>query len=278
MRTVLLLAIALFTISNNGISQKVIPLYNDSIPGAFITAYLPPKELATGTGIIIIPGGAYSFLATSTEGTPIAEAFVSKGVAAFVVKYRLPKEAGMADRSTIPMMDGQQAIKLVRMHAKEWNLDSNKIGIIGYSAGGHLASTLGTHFTTPFTPNKENLNLRPDFMILVYPVISMDNSLTHRGSRNNLLGRDATEEKVTFFSNEKQVTPKTPPTYLTHTEDDAIVSVENSIVFYRALLQNNVPAEMHLYPYGNHGFVQKWPTEDWLNPMLAWLRKGGFLK
>lgn len=266
-------------IINSVYTQQVIPLYGDSSTlSPTITAYLPPKDLATGTAIIIFPGGAYAFLATSTEGTPVAEAFASKGVAAFVVKYRLPKEAQTEDRSLVPLMDAQQAIKLVRKNAQQYNLDTNRIGIIGYSAGGHLAATLGTHYTNAYIPNKENINLRPDFMILVYPVISMNSTLTHWGSRVSLLGNDASEEKVNFYSNEKQVTNNTPPTYITHTEDDAVVSVENSIAFYRALLQNNVPAEMHLYPRGNHGFVQRWPTEDWLNPMLAWLQKSGFLK
>lgn len=269
-------------------AQQVIPLYTDSIPNATIvlseaekptiTAYLPPKEKATGAGIIIFPGGAYQFLATSTEGTPIAEAFVQKGIAAFVVKYRLPKDATMRNKSMGPLMDAQQAIKLVRMRAGEWQLDSNKIGIIGFSAGGHLASTLGTHYDSSYIPNKENTRLRPDFMILVYPVISMDNTLTHRGSRINLLGNDPSMDQVLFFCSEERVTANTPPTYLTQTGDDAVVDVHNSIAMYESLLKNNVPAELHLYPRGNHGFIQRLPVAEWLDPMLLFLKKEGFYK
>jgi acetyl esterase/lipase len=268
-------------------SQEVVPLYNDSIPNSIgnisnentpsITEYLPLKEKANGTAIIIFPGGAYAFLAFEEEGSKIAEAFVQKGIAAFVVKYRLPSDLTMRDKSFAPLQDAQQAIKVVRMNTKKWNLDSNKIGIIGYSAGGHLASTLGTHFINDYIPNKERTNLRPDFMMLMYPVISMDNSLTHRDSRINLLGNGPDMEKVLFFSNEEQVTSRTPTTYLAHTGDDQIVDVNNSIAFYQALQKNGVQAELHLYPKGDHGFTQRLPVNEWLDPMLDFLRREGFL-
>ena len=275
-------------IGNSAFAQQVLPLYTDSIPNSTtflpeadkptITAYLPPKEKANGTSIIIFPGGAYQFLATSTEGTPIAEAFVQKGIAAFVVKYRLPNDATMRNKSMGPLMDAQQAIKLVRDKAAEWNIDNNKIGIIGYSAGGHLASTLATHFNPVYIPNTANTSLRPDFMILVYPVISMKNTLTHQGSRSNLLGAGPNDEIVKFFSSEENVSTKTPPTYITHAGDDNIVDVENSIVMYRWLQMEGVDAELHIYPKGNHGFTQRIPVNEWLEPMLAFLKRQGFYK
>jgi acetyl esterase/lipase len=243
-----------------------------------ITAFFPPKEIAIGTAIIIFPGGAYGGLVFDAEGAKIAEAFVKKGVAAFVVKYRLPNATTMRDKSMGPLMDAQQAIKMVRQHARQWNIDSNKIGVIGYSAGGHLASTLGIHYATSYIPNEEHVNLRPDFMILVYPVISMEASLTHAGSRINLLGTAPSLHSIVFFSNEKQVTSDTPPTYLTQAGDDRVVSVDNSIAFYKALQRNLVDAELHLYPKGDHGFTQRLPEKEWLDPMLSFLQREGFLK
>jgi acetyl esterase/lipase len=269
-------------------AQQVIPLYADSVPNSIeklaedieptITAFLPPKEIATGTAVIIFPGGGYGFLAFEAEGTKIAQSFMQKGIAAFVVKYRLPNVTNMRDKSMGPLMDAQQAIKMVRKHASQWNIDSNKVGVVGYSAGGHLASTLGTHYGNSYIPNKENINLRPDFMILVYPVISMEASLTHAGSRINLLGTAPSMHSIVFFSNEKQVTSDTPPTYLTQTGDDQVVSVDNSIVFYKALQRNLVDAELHLYPRGGHGFTQRLPENEWLDPMLTFIKREGFLK
>lgn len=270
----------------NVFAQQVFPLYSDSIPNSIgilpeadkptIIAYLPPKDKANGTAIIIFPGGAYQFLATPTEGTPIAEAFVKKGIAAFVVKYRLPNDATMRNRSMGPLMDAQQAMKLVRDRAVEWNIDNKKIGIIGYSAGGHLAATLATHFNPVYIPNATNTNLRPDFTILVYPVISMKNGLTHPGSRTNLLGASPSDEMVKFFSSEENVSAKTPPTYITHAGDDNVVDVENSIVMYRWLQMEGVDAELHIYPKGNHGFTQRLPVSEWQDPMLEFLNREGF--
>lgn len=267
-------------------AQEVLPLYPDSIPNSkgnlvvderpTLQIYLSSKEAANGTSVIIFPGGAYSFLAYAEEGTAIAKAFVQRGIAAFIVKYRLPKNQTMQNKSFGPLMDAQQAIKLIRSKASSWGIDPKKIGVIGYSAGGHLASTLGTHFDQSYIPNPENISLRPDFMILVYPVISMADSLTHMGSRISLLGMEPSKERVRLFSNELRVTKDTPPTYLTHAGDDALVDVNNSIVFYQALQQKGVDAEMHLFPKGNHGFTQKLPVNEWMDPMLLFLKKGGF--
>jgi len=269
-------------------AQEVVQLYSDSIPNTLIKIapeeqptleiYLPVKEKATGTAVLIFPGGAYAFLAYQEEGVLIARAFAEKGIAAFVVRYRLPKNLTMKDKSFGPLMDAQQAIKMVRSKAVSWGIDPKKIGVIGYSAGGHLASTLGTHFSKSYVPNQEKISLRPDFMILVYPVITMQDQLTHMGSRISLLGMEPSMEKVELFSNELQVSRETPPTYLTHTGDDGLVDVNNSIVLYQALQKNAVDAEIHLFPKGNHGFTQRLPVSEWLDPMLGFMKREGFYK
>ncbi len=278
-------------------AQEIIPLYQDAIPnsksyqmkeiemeieGQFygyqktseptLTVYLPNTEIATGVAVVICPGGGYGFVSYKMEGTKIAEEFLSRGVAAFILKYRLPSDSIMVDKAIGPLQDAQQAIKVVREHANDWNIDAEKIGIMGFSAGGHLASTAGTHFEKSYIPNKEKTSLRPDFMVLVYPVISMTNEITHQGSRVNLLGEKAAEENILLFSNELQVNKKTPPTWITHTGDDTIVPVENSIRFYQALVNNKIPAEMHLYPKGNHGFVLSMPTSEWMQILFEWMK------
>ena len=267
-------------------AQQVLPLYSDTIPGSTVklfkeeeptlTLYLPAKEKTTGTAVLVIPGGAYGFLAFEEEGIAIGKAFAENGIAAFVLKYRLPKNETMRDKSYGPLMDAQQAMKVIRSKTSLWEIDPAKVGVIGYSAGGHLASTLGTHLEVSHIPNKDNVSLRPDFMILVYPVISMSDQLTHMGSKINLLGMEPSAEKVALFSNELQVTKGTPPTYLTHCGDDGVVDVNNSIVFYQALQKNGVDAELHLFPKGNHGFTQRLPVSEWLDPMLGFMKREGF--
>lgn len=250
------------------------------MPGATasdLTVYLPTSSTHPLTGILIIPGGGYGFVSSIKEGSEIASYFVSKGIAAFVLKYRLPNDSAMKNKKIGPIQDAQRALQVIRTNAVKWGLDNNKIGVIGFSAGGHLASTLGTHFNKSFIPNEANINLRPDFMILVYPVISMKQELTHNGSRVNLLGMHPSPEDVNYFSNEEQVTATTPPTYLTHTGDDKVVSVQNSIAFYQALLKNHVSAEMLLVPEGDHGFIFKIKQEEYMDPIFLWMRKGGWL-
>jgi acetyl esterase/lipase len=295
--TILFLVIAL-----KAIAQQTIPLYQGAIPNSTaykmkeipvkwetftgyrnisepsLAVYLPTKEPANGTAVIICPGGGYWFENAVPEGTLIAETFIKHGIAAFVLKYRLPSDSIMKDKSIGPLQDAQQAIKLVRQRAKEWNLDVNKIGIMGFSAGGHLAATAATHFDKAYIPNKEAINLRPDFAVLIYPVISFTDQLTHKGSRDLLLGAKPSAEQIKLFSNELQVNKQTPPTWLTHTGDDTVVSVENSIQFYQALVKNNVPAELHLYPKGNHGFVLFQPTEEWMQPLFSWFRTNAWMK
>jgi acetyl esterase/lipase len=288
MKNIILISMLFLMVGYTAVAQQVLPLYPDSIPNSTVKlnkekqptleVYLPAKEKANGTAVIIFPGGAYAFLAYAEEGTVVAKAFAEKGIAAFVVKYRLPNSDTMRDKSFGPLMDAQQAIKIVRSKATEWNLDSKKIGVIGYSAGGHLASTLGTHFSKSYILNTENISLRPDFMILAYPVISMEDKLTHIGSKISLLGMEPSKGKVELFSNELQVTKDTPPTYLTHCGDDNTVDVNNSIVFYQALQKNKVDAELHLFPKGNHGFTQRLTVSEWMEPMLGFMKREGMLK
>jgi len=295
------IAIILFLSASLHLSaQQIIPLYPISIPnskpyqmkeirmennGLFhgfrgisiptLALYLPDQKISTGAAVIICPGGGYGMESYRLEGTIIAEAFMQKGIAAFILKYRLPSDSIMMDKTIGPLQDAQQAIKTVRQRAAEWKLNPSKIGIMGFSAGGHLASTAGTHFDQSYIPNDEKISLRPDFMILVYPVISMKDGLTHAGSRNSLLGKSPDPELIKLFSNELQVNLNTPPTWLTHTGDDRVVPVDNSILFYQELIRNKVPAEMHLYPAGNHGFVLKLPTDEWMQQLFDWLKKSG---
>ena len=249
---------------------------NVSIPS--MAVYLPDSSQSDGSAVIIFPGGGYYLEAYEIEGTQIAQALVEHGAAAFVVRYRLPTDSTMVDKSIGPLQDAQQAIKVVRERAGLWRIDPNKIGIMGFSAGGHLASTAGTHFDKTVVPNEENVSLRPDFMILVYPVISMTNALTHVGSRNFLLGEHPSDSLIDFFSNEKNITSKTPPTFLIHAEDDKGVDPDNSIEFFEALRRHDLPAELAILPRGGHGFAANVPPEKWMQPLLSWMRDNGWMK
>jgi acetyl esterase/lipase len=243
-----------------------------------LTVYLPPKEKANGTAVLICPGGGYSIVAAAHEGHDVAKKFNEQGVAAFVLKYRLPNSKTSSKPHIAPIQDAQQALLIVRERAKEWNINPGKVGVMGFSAGGHLASTAGTHFQKAYISNPKNTNLRPDFMILLYPVISSDKQIAHQGSFDNLIGKEASAEQRTLFSNEQQVTPQTPPTFLVHASDDKGVPVDNSIVFYQALLQNQVPAELHIYQNGGHGFGLNNPTteDQWFDRCLNWLKSNKF--
>lgn len=286
------------------IAQKEIPLYKDAIPNSKPTKdveksettdgilriskvsrptlgiFLPAKEKANGAAVIICPGGGYGILAASHEGVDVAKKFNEMGVTAFVLKYRLPDDSTMADKEIGPLQDAQQAIKTVRERAAEWNIKPNEIGIMGFSAGGHLAATAGTHFYKAVIPNKENTSLRPDFLLLIYPVISFTDSLTHMGSRNNLIGKNPSPEKITEYSNELQVRDDTPPTFLVHASDDGGVKAGNSIAFYEALLQHHIKAEMHLYQAGGHGFgmYMKNNQEEWMERCRNWMKFNGWAK
>jgi acetyl esterase/lipase len=240
--------------------------------------YLPLKDKATGAAVIICPGGGYSILSMQSEGYAIARKFNEIGVAAFVLKYRLPSDSIMTDKSIGPLQDAQRAIQMVRQGAKEWSIDPAKVGIIGFSAGGHLASTAITHFDKAVIDNKEQVNLRPDFGILIYPVINLA-ELAHKGSRNNLLGLTPTPEMVDLYSNEKQVTANTPPAFLVHAEDDKTVPVLNSVVFYEAMVKAGVKGELHLYQAGGHGFGlnNKTTKDEWFERCKNWMEASGWL-
>jgi len=244
-----------------------------------ITPYFPKVGTATGTAVLVIPGGGYEAVAIDLEGYAIAQKFCDIGITAFVLKYRLPDDRIMIDRSIGPFQDAQRAIQMIRQRAGEWNLDTNKIGVIGFSAGGHLASTLGTHLTATVIDNKANINLRPDFMILMYPVITMGN-YTHQGSKNALIGANATSAQVTLFSNEKQVTTDTPPTFIAHAYTDPVVPSVNSTQFYYALLNAKIICEKHFYNTGGHGFglTSPYPQENLLDLIQNWLKANGWVQ
>jgi acetyl esterase/lipase len=261
---------------------KLAPLPEKLSPGLVyrvvrpsLEIYLPEQGKATGAAVLICPGGSYKVLTYQGEGVATAKTFAQKGIAAFVLKYRLPDDAMMADKTIGPLQDAQQAMKLIREHVSQWGINPNKIGVVGFSAGGHLASTLATHYQKPLIENKEKTDLRPDFLVLVYPVISMQDGLTHADSRRNLLGNNPTKEIIDLYSNELQVDAHTPPTYLTHAGDDKLVDVDNSIAFYEKLRHNNVAAEMHIYPQGGHGFIFRMP--DWTEPLFKWMKSGKWI-
>jgi len=292
----LLLLISSFMVATTVHAQQEMPLYSGAVPNSkpapdkesavskdnvlriskvsvpTLTVYKPANP--NGMSVIICPGGGYSILAFDKEGTRVAEEMNKWGITAFVLKYRLPDDTTNIDRSIAPLMDAQQAIRLVRSKAAEWGLKKDKIGIMGFSAGGHLASTAATHFKKNVdVTNKDTTSVRPDFAILVYPVISFDSTITHKGSRNNLVGATASAETINLFSNELQVTAKTPPSFLVHAGDDGGVSVENSVRYYQACIKYKVPVEMHLYPKGGHGFgmYNKTTNDNWMERLKNWL-------
>ncbi|WP_345954944.1 alpha/beta hydrolase [Mucilaginibacter sp. PAMB04168] len=243
-----------------------------------LTPFFPEKGKANGASIIICPGGGYSRLAIDHEGTAVAKKFNEIGVTAFVLTYRLPSDAIMLDKTIGPLQDAQRSIQLVRQRSKEWGLDTGRVGIIGFSAGGHLASTAITHFNKAVINNKDNVNLRPNFAVLMYPVISFT-EIAHKGSRENLIGKTPTPEMVDLYSNEKQVTAQTPPTFLVHAQDDKTVPVMNSIAFYEAMVKAGVKGELHLYQAGGHGFglVNKTTKDEWFNGCKNWMDANGWL-
>jgi acetyl esterase/lipase len=291
--------IILFTLISNSILAQTVtetPLYAGVIPSSkqstvkeqiifanggvriasvitpTLTKFAPAKP--NGVSVIICPGGGYARLAIDHEGVEVAKALNQIGVTAFVLKYRLPNDSIMVDKSTGPLQDAQEAIRMVRKKSAEWGLNPAKIGIMGFSAGGHLAATAATHFNMMADATvKDTTSVRPDFAILLYAVISFDDSIAHKGSKINLVGKNPTAEQVKLFSNELQVTKDSPPAFLVHAGDDATVPVENSIRYYQACIKNKVPAEMHLYPKGGHGFGlnNKTANDKWFDRLTNWL-------
>ena len=300
MKTIRLIFVLLFTLSLNIAAQEIINLYPGDIPNSkksdvketessqykgmysgvtnpTLQIFLPEKEKATGAAVVICPGGGYAVVVYEAEGVKSAMEFAKNGVAAFVLKYRLPSDSTMVDKTIGPLQDAQQAMKVVRDKAAQWGIDVNKVGIMGFSAGGHLASTVATHYKKALIENDDNTNLRPDFQILIYPVISMQDSLTHQGSRINLLGSNPSKKDIEEYSNELQVNENTPPAYITQAADDKVVDVDNSIVYFEALRHHNVDVEMHIYPKGNHGFVLSQPTEEWMSLIFKWMKNSKFI-
>ena len=245
-----------------------------------LTLFTPPKEKANGTAVVICPGGGYMRLAIPPEGDEVAEWFNENGITAFVLKYRLPDSRIMEDKSVGPLQDAQEAIRIVRRNAAQWGIAPDRIGIMGFSAGGHLASTASTHYNDKVY-EADTTSARPDFSILIYPVISMKKGITHNGSRHYLLGETPDENLVERFSNELHVNENTPPAFLIHSEKDNTVPVENSINYFLELRKYNIPAELHLYENGYHGYAlakNSGGTEAaWPNACLNWLRAHGLL-
>jgi len=313
------LVVIFFVLSTGlaAVAQRVIPLYYpDSIPNSIphpneeerttdekgvelvskisrptLTLFLPrrvrgnppreqgniPHTQVNTAAVVICPGGGYWVNAMNIEGYDEARVLNSWGVAAFVLTYRIPDSAYCIHPEIAPLQDAQQAILQVRRHASEWHIDPHRVGIMGFSAGGHLASTAGTHFDKVLVPDPDNISVRPDWMILGYPVIS--GIIGHSGSLDKLLGKNAPDSLLRYFSNETRVTDSTPPAFLVHAQDDDGVSPENSILFYRALTAHHIPAELHLYEKGGHGFGLHLPVkgEQWMDRCRHWMELNGWL-
>ena len=266
----------------NDTNYEEIQIFEDSVVSSVskvtnptLTVYHPEKP--NGTSVIIFPGGGYVNLSMNKEGYEVAAWLNTLGITAVVLKYRLPSDSIMEDKTIGPLQDAQEALRFVRRHAEKWNLNKDNIGVLGFSAGGHLAATLSTHYNDVVYQVSDNMSAKPDFSILVYPVISMEDNITHNGSRTNLLGKTPSTELINKYSNEKHVNGLTPVTFLVHAVDDKGVPYQNSVAYLDALHKNNVPAELHLYQKGGHGFglgiedTSKYWTqqcEEWLKALL----------
>ena len=280
----------------SGFSQTIIPLYDTQIPNSIptkdnehwttynflanvsqptLTVFLPINP-HSGAAVIVIPGGGYGALNIHYEGYDVAKRLNELGITAFVLKYRLPDDKIMPDKSVGPIEDAQKALLIVKTRAKEWNIDTSKVGVMGFSAGGHLAAFMGTHFNKTYIENINRTSLRPDFMILVYPVISFTDSLGHLDSRTALLGKNPPNELIKTYSNELNVTSATPPTFLIHAEDDGLVSVKNSTAMFLALQKNKVPAGLHIYPTGQHGLYLEPAKSTWFDYCARWLKENNW--
>lgn len=245
-----------------------------------ITLFFPPAEKATGTAVLICPGGGYGVLAFDHEGFAIARWLNDNGIAGIILKYRLPSDLIMKDKSEGPLQDAQEAIRIIRRHAAEWKISPGKIGVMGFSAGGHLASTLSTHFDEKIYEVGDTTSARPDFSLLIYPVISFDASFTHMGSRINLIGNNPSDETVKHFSNEIQITGKTPPAFLVHSADDKAVPVRNSIVYFEGLVKNNIQTELHVFQKGGHGYglaINSGTQSSWPGLCIKWMKALGLI-
>ena len=284
-------------------AQEIIPLWPEGVPGAkedpsyfekvvtkdeadrptrisqvtqpTLTVYHAPKATATGAAVLICPGGGYGILAVQHEGVEVAKWLNGLGITSAILKYRLPSAKIMEDQKIGPLQDAQQGLRILRQKAPEWGLKANQIGVLGFSAGGHLASTLSTHYDSPVYEPSITVSARPDFSILIYPVVSFKKDLYHGGSRKNLLGEQETPDQIHRFSNEEWVDKNTPKAFLVHSIDDAAVPVENSIVYALALKKHQVPVELHLYEKGGHGYgLGRESTENaWPEACALWLQE-----
>ncbi len=237
--------------------------------------FFPDKATATGTAILLFPGGGYRLLSLGAC-EEIAKALSKEGIAAFIVKYRLPSDTIMINRSIGPLQDAQAAIRLVRKRAAGWGINPNKVGMMGLSAGGHLVSMEGTQQDRIVIPNEEKINLRPDFMALLYPVIIYDPAIPR--TRENLIGKQPSPELLNLYSTDKHVTAATPPTFMVHAADDDVIPVKNTLSFFDALLKVNVKAEMHILQSGGHGFAlaDANSKDNWFRMFKSWLAENGF--
>ena len=241
-----------------------------------------PKLKTSDAAVIICPGGGYGILAIDHEGFEIAQWFNDRGVTAFVLKYRLPQDELFDNAEIRPLQDAQQAFRIIRKNASDYGISPDKIGIMGFSAGGHLASTTSTHYTAQVGEITDaTVSVRPDFSLLIYPVITFSSVNTHSGTRDNLVGPNTSADKIELYSNEKHVTADTPPTFLVSTTDDG-VSPENAIMYFRACRENKVPIEMHIFEKGGHGYALKkqglGPVETWPDRMEDWMREQKLMK
>jgi acetyl esterase/lipase len=269
-----------------GMRVDLQPLWSGDAPGAkgkepgdIPGVYVYRADKRNGAAVVVCPGGGYSSLAMNHEGVQIADWLNAQGITAVVLKYRL----GPKYTHPVELGDAQRAIRYVRANANDLKIDPKRVGILGFSAGGHLASTAGTRYDSGDKDAKDpigQLSCRPDFMVLLYPVITFSGPYAHLGSRNNLLGKSPDTKLIDLLSNEKQVTKDTPPTFLVHTSEDSAVRPENSVLFYLALKKNNVPTELHIYEKGRHGLglgEKDTPFASWPDRCIAWMKGRGFL-
>ncbi len=302
-----LFVVLFFAINTFSLAQsEVIDIWNGKVPGSIkndtvkedtvyneagvprvrnvtdptLTVFKPLEGTANGTGIIICPGGGYRRLALKDEGIDVSEWLNQFGVTAYVLKSRLPDDLIMKDKSIGPLQDAQESIRIVRRNAAKWGINQHKIGVMGFSAGGHLASSLSTHYNEKVY-DSDSTSSRPDFSILIYPVISMEIVTTHSGSRDRLLGENPDQKLVKHFSNDLQVDENTPPAFILCAENDNSVPIENSIRYFLALKKFNIPSELHIYEKGGHGFglAKNGGTEsDWPNACKHWLKMQGLIR
>lgn len=298
----ILFILTFFLLMSSVKSQEMMSLYPNHIPNSLPTpnreystsndlvdsltfrvsvptlqVFHPPSNQQGRAAVIICPGGGYGVLLTKREGSDVARRFAQLGITGIVLKYRLPDSMHLINPEFGPLQDVQMALHTVRHNADKWGIDPRKIGVMGFSAGGHLAATSGVHHRTFWVDSSHTANVRPDFLILVNPVISFRDEFGHSGSRKNLLGNQATAEQIEFFSNERQVDASTPPTFLVHNNTDSVVIVENSLSFFEQLRKYKIPAEIHIYEKGEHGFLT-WPSfDEWFGRVIHWM-KGRELK